>query len=218
MTLVPYTSIKIKDNNESMVDLNQFDFILDPKYFQQGLSTDSRMFARKEVALKLEKIQKRLKKYRFKIWDAYRSREVQNSIYQKYWNEVKNKHPEWDEEKLKLETRKFVTAPYDQNRIPPHATGGTIDITLVDKDGQELDMGTKFDFFGPEAATFYYEIYETNKKALENRRLLREIMLDEDFALDEDEWWHFDYGNQMWALKKGKPFAFYGEVSNEDIL
>ena len=48
-------------------------------------------------------------------------------------------------------------SPPDQiERIPPHATGGTVDLTLVDENGKELDMGTEFDFFGPETAPWNF--------------------------------------------------------------
>ncbi|HUT22173.1 MAG TPA: M15 family metallopeptidase [Candidatus Bipolaricaulota bacterium] len=214
MTLAKYTSIEIKENNELMVDLGALGFLVEPKYFQQGLSTDPRMLLRIETAQKLLKVQKILGKIRLKIWDAFRSRDVQNNIYQKYWAELKTANPDWNDEKLKLEVGKFVSPPYQKDRIPPHTTGGTVDLTLVNESGNELDMGTEFDFFGPEARPFFYEIYKNNTNITNNRRLLREAMEAEGFTLDEDEWWHFDWGNQMWALKSGKPFAFYGEANS----
>jgi len=212
MTLVKYTSVEIRENNESMVDLSTLGFILEPKYFQQGLSTDSRMFLRKETAQKLLKAQSKLKGHRFKIGDAFRSRDVQNNIYQKYWKNLKTVQPNWDDEKLKLEVGKFVSPPYQTERIPPHSTGGAIDLTLVDENGVELKMGTEFDFFGPEAGPFFFEIYRSKPDITQNRKTLRDAMLMEGFTLDEDEWWHFDWGNQIWALKSGKLFAFYGEA------
>jgi len=188
MSIVPYASIKIKESNEPLVDLSKFDFLLEPVYFNDGLSKDSKMSLRERVANKFKKIQQRLKKYRFKIWDNYRPLEVQDKIYQKYWKFFKDKHPEWDDKTLKLEVGKFVSPAYDNDRIPPHTTGGAVDLTLIDKAGKELNMGTEYDFFGPEAAPFYLEIYKNNIKAQKNRRMLREAMLKEDFTLDEDEW------------------------------
>jgi zinc D-Ala-D-Ala dipeptidase len=40
-------------------------------------------------------------------------------------------------------------------------------------------------------------------------------MLAEGFRWDADEWWHYDYGNQLWAVHYHKPFAIYGEASPE---
>lgn len=212
MTLVQYTTIKIEENNEPLIDLAKFDFILEPKYFHQGLSKDSKLFLREGVAQKLLKVQNNLGNLNLKIWDAYRSRSVQNNIYQKYWTELKTAHPNWDQKKLELEVGKFIAPPYQKDRIPPHATGGAVDLTLVDKDGNNLEMGTEFDHFGLESESFYYEIYQNKPKTTQNRRILRQAMQSEGFTLDQEEWWHFDWGNQIWALKSNAPNAFYGEI------
>ncbi|MCD4760663.1 hypothetical protein K8R42_02075 [bacterium] len=217
MSLVEYTDIKIEENNEPLVDLSIFNFHLEPKYFQEGLSNESKIFIRRGLALKLEQIQKKLVNYRFKVWDGYRSRQEQNNIYQKYYNKLLKKHPDWSQKKIRLETGKFVSPPFDKKRIPLHTSGGSIDLTLVNKDGQELNMGTEFDFFGLEAAPLFYEKKDSNSKIAKNRKLLRQAMLTEGFSMDKDEWWHFDFGNQIWALNKNKPVAFYGEANNKNI-
>lgn len=214
MTLVAYTTIPIQENNEPLVELSKFGILADPKYFQQGLSGDSRILLREGIGQKLQNIQRNLGKLQLKVWDIYRSRDVQNNIYQKYWNELSQENPDWNEEKLKLEVGKFISPPYQTDRIPPHATGGAVDLTLADENGNDLEMGTEFDYFGNEASTFFYEIYQIKPQVAENRRILCEAMLSEGFTLDQDEWWHFDYGSQIWALKKGKEFAIYGEVKN----
>ncbi|MFA7653598.1 MAG: M15 family metallopeptidase [Candidatus Magasanikbacteria bacterium] len=218
MSLVPYTKIEIKENGEPMVDLDKYDFLLEPKYFQQELSPTPKMYLREGVAQKLLKVQKSLSPLRLKIWDAFRSRDVQNNIYQKYWQEFKIAHPEWDNLTLELEVGKFVSPPYQTERIPPHATGGTVDLTLADENGHELDMGTIFDHFGPEAQPEYFETHAGNPTAAKNRKILREAMKAEGFTTDQDEWWHFDYGNQMWALKSDRSPAFYGEANISKML
>jgi len=212
MTVVKFEHIPIQESNEELVDLSTYNFVLEPSYFKQGLSSTEKMFLRKSVANKLSNIQNSLKGYRFKIWDGYRPRELQNTIYEKYWNELKIKHPDWSDEKLEAEVTKFIAFPNDPTRIPPHTTGGTIDLTLVDSSGKELDMGTGFDYFGPEAAPFYFDENDINKEAKQNRKLLRTAMIDAGFHNNENEWWHFDYGNQIWAAHYHKPFAIYGEV------
>jgi len=212
MTLLKFESIPIKECADPLVDLNSHPFVLEPVYFKQGLSNGPRMFLRKSVAEKLLKIQKNLKVYKFKIWDGFRPRTVQNAIYEKFWSELKIKHPHWDNEKLKIEVGIFVTDAKNKNRVPPHATGGTVDLTLVDSAGKELDMGTKFDHFGPEAGSFYFEKHSGNDVAREYRQILREAMSIEDFSVDKDEWWHFDYGNQKWAVELSRTTAFFGEA------
>lgn len=214
MTNLRYEDVPIEENNDPLVDLSAYGFLLEPFYFKQGLAKTDKLYTRKTIAEKLASIQDTLLKgYRFKIWDPWRPREVQARIYWKYWDELKQKNPSWDEDKLKHEVGVFVTSPDTIGRIPPHATGGAIDLTLVvDGTGQELNMGTVFDHFGPEAGLFYFEYPDRNPKVRANRRLLRDAMIEAGFSIDPDEWWHFDYGNQKWAIEKGKSNAFYGEA------
>jgi len=210
MSLVDYTFIEIKDNGEPIIDLASLGFILDPMYFKDGLTDTPKMYLREGLVKKLKNAEKKLNGLRFKLWDGYRSRDVQNNIYQKFWKELHELHPKWSDEKLQEEAGRFLSPPFGL-RIPPHSTGGSIDLTLVDKEGKELDMGTGFDCFTKKSAPFYYEIYRDKKQIRTNRRILRSVMGSEGFTMDDDEWWHFDFGNQMWALKSGKMFAVYGE-------
>lgn len=213
MTKLAYEFIVIKENNDPLIILKEEDFFLKPIYYSQGLSQTKDIYLRKTVVDKLLKIQRKLKKYRFLIWDGYRTRDAQKRIYQRYRDELKDLHPHWDEKKLISATNTFVSAPYNPDRIPPHVTGGAIDLTLADKDGKELPMGTVFDYFGPQAAPYYYEENKMSKEIRENRKLFRDAMFAEDFSIDMDEWWHFNYGNQFWAVQTNKPFALYGEKS-----
>lgn len=200
------------ENQEPLVDLSGFGFILEPVYFQQGFSPDKRMFLRQGAAEKLQAIQNELKIYKFKIWDGFRPRQVQYNIYKNLWNTLRPKHPEWDTERMKAEMEIFIANPYSKDMIPPHSTGGAVDLTLMDLSGKELDMGTDFDYFGPEAEAGYYEKNNINQTVRQNRELLREAMEANNFTQYENEWWHFDYGNQPWATKLNKTHLLYGEA------
>ena len=212
MTLVKFEDVPVHECGEELVDLSKYGFVLEPAYYNQGLSTEPRMFLRKSVADKLLEIQQGLGGYKFKIWDGFRPRVGQQAIYEKFWKELSENHPEWDEEKLKMEVGVFVTAPNNPNRIPPHATGSAVDLTLVDTEGKELNMGTVFDYFGHEAMPLYFEENSGNSVAAQNRKMLRGAMLSAGFGGDKDEWWHFDYKNQKWAVELGYPEAIFGEV------
>lgn len=217
MTNLVFENIKISENHDPMVNLEDYPFILAPMYYEWKLSDTPNLWVRKTIADKLLEVQNKhmaQQGRKFKIWDPWRSRVVQNNIYQKFWNELQDDHPEWDEETLRHEVGVFVTKADDSNRIPPHATGGSIDLTVVEADGSEVNFGTGFDHFGPEAATDYFEKNDGNDAAGENRKWLHQIMTDAGFETDQDEWWHFDYGNQKWAVQSGQPEACYGEVIN----
>lgn len=70
-----------------------------------------------------------------------------------------------------------------------HNKGGAVDITLVDFDGKELDMGTDFDFFGKRA---YHDTMDLPQNILDNRKLLKETMESHGFWSIRTEWWHYN--------------------------
>ena len=70
-----------------------------------------------------------------------------------------------------------------------HTRGSTLDITLMDlKIGQELDMGSPYDFFGMQSWVAYKNI---TKKQFQNRQQLQTVMLKHEFKNYPLEWWHF---------------------------
>ena len=69
-----------------------------------------------------------------------------------------------------------------------HNRGSAVDVTLVDSDGRELDMGTAFDVFSESSSPHYFGFpYEI----LSNRFLLKGIMEKHGFRQSNSEWWHF---------------------------
>ncbi len=70
-----------------------------------------------------------------------------------------------------------------------HSRGSTLDITLVRRiGGEELDMGTPFDFFSPRSAPSSKAV---SVQAQANRRLLADAMRRRGFVPYSKEWWHF---------------------------
>lgn len=70
-----------------------------------------------------------------------------------------------------------------------HTRGSTVDLTLVTlSNGQELDMGSGYDFFGEQSHPSYTKLTQTQ---ISNRMLLRQVMLANGFKPYEQEWWHF---------------------------
>lgn len=75
-----------------------------------------------------------------------------------------------------------------------HSRGSTVDLTLVSlADGRELDMGTPFDFFGPES---WPDSLAVPPAARAHRLLLREVMVRHGFRPLKEEWWHFTLENE----------------------
>lgn len=104
---------------------------------------------------------------------------------------------------------RMTSADPTRGGFGPHQTGGAIDLTLVDKNGNELDMGTPFAFHGLCAQTDYRNITPAQRK---NRDLLRKVLEYAGFINYPGEWWHYSYGDRAWAAYGKKRFAIYGRI------
>ncbi|MFD2098896.1 M15 family metallopeptidase [Flagellimonas iocasae] len=105
---------------------------------------------------------------KIKFFDCYRP----NSVQYKMWKIVPNPQ--------------YVADPVKGSI---HNKGGAVDITLVDLEGNELDMGTDFDFFGKRA---YHDNFDLPQEILDNRKLLKETMESHGFWSIRTEWWHYN--------------------------
>lgn len=111
-----------------------------------------------------------------KLFDCYRPRPIQ----WKLWEKVPNP--------------RYVADP---RKGSMHNRGAAVDLTLVDAEGRELDMGTAFDFFGPEASPEYTALPDS---VLQNRARLRAALMAEGFKPIRSEWWHFSYSGPNYEL------------------
>lgn len=106
--------------------------------------------------------------FRIKFFDCYRP----NSVQYKMWDIVPNPQ--------------YVANPVKGSI---HNRGGAVDITLAKLSGQELDMGTDFDFFGKKA---YHDNYDLPEEILNNRSILKGTMEKHGFWSIRTEWWHYN--------------------------
>ncbi|MBV9080268.1 MAG: hypothetical protein JO102_04020, partial [Elusimicrobia bacterium] len=81
---------------------------------------------------------------------------------------------------------RYVADPKTGSR---HNRGASVDLTLVDKSGNELTMPTPFDDFTEKAHRDYSQL---PPEAIKNRKILQDAMEDEGFMGLPTEWWHFD--------------------------
>lgn len=105
---------------------------------------------------------------KIKFFDCYRP----NAVQYKMWEIVPNPQ--------------YVANPVKGSI---HNKGGAVDITLVDLEGNELNMGTDFDFFGKRA---YHDNLDLPQEILYNRKLLKETMEKYGFWSIRTEWWHYN--------------------------
>ncbi|HSJ67338.1 MAG TPA: M15 family metallopeptidase [Anditalea sp.] len=88
-----------------------------------------------------------------------------------------------------------------------HNFGVAVDLTIADRTtGQPLDMGTKYDFFGyaayPDREAQMLKEGKITQNHINNRKLLREVMLGAGFTGIGSEWWHFNAYSRKVAGQK----------------
>jgi D-alanyl-D-alanine dipeptidase len=145
----------------------------------------------RDAAEALGKVQADLKLFGLglKIFDAYRPQRAVNHFVR------------WagDLEDQRMQTEYFPRVAkkdlFKEGYIAEksgHSRGSTVDLTIVSLDsrasGSELDMGTGFDFFGPESWPGS-ALVSAEQRA--HRMLLRMLMEKHDFIPYAREWWHF---------------------------
>ncbi len=147
---------------------------------------------------------------RLVLAEGYRSPQRQ----EEHWNQrlaiVRAENPQASQDQVERLTRLCVAQP--TGRGGGHQTGGAVDVTLADAAGREIDMGTGVDEFTPRTPSFARELPPAVSR---HRRLLIAAMHDEGFSNYPGEWWHFSYGDQMWAAYLRIRCAIYGPVGTE---
>ena len=216
MTRVSFEHVAILEAKEPMVCLNQMGFLCVPVYFHNGWAKDQNIFLRERLAKKLleiELVRLEPKGFRWVVYDGFRSRETQAAIYEYYYNKFSYEDPGQSLQSLSEKTQTFVTIPDTISRIPPHTTGGSVDLGLYDlTTGQLIELGADFDEFVPAVVTDYFEQSGCSQGIRDLRRFMNDILADVGVASDVDEFFHKDFGNQKWAAHLNLTVAPYGEV------
>ena len=197
-------SKKVVENGEGLVKLT-LPFM--PIESQAGAYP----FARATVLKKLKEAQKLLDKKRLgaklEIIYAYRCPLRQRQLFEMSMEKYSEQAPSIENRKC-LVHKKEIAAP----DVAGHPTGGAIDLQIVDRHGKPLDFGSKIWEFMDDMMTFSPFI---SSKAIKNRLLLREIMLEVGFAPFDGEWWHFSYGDREWAKFYDRKNAIYDLMAKE---
>lgn len=168
-TLADTTFVRLADYSD--------DFVYDMRYATENNFLKAQVYqcgecyVRAIIAKALIKANKAFMEqgYRIKFFDCYRPHDVQK----KMWEIVPN--------------ATYVANPAKGSI---HNKGGAVDITLTTLEGEQLDMGTTFDFFGRKARHAYQEL---PKQVLDNRKLLKSGMEAYGFGAITSEWWHYNY-------------------------
>ena len=136
-------------------------------------------YLRTEVAQAIARVHRALKAKGYgglKMYDCYRP----HSAQWKLWKKVPNPQ--------------YVADP---RKGSMHNRGSAVDLTVIDKNGKELDMGTGYDVFDKKA----YIDYTGHPATINNnRKLLQEAMIAEGFRTTRTEWWHFSYTKKSYEI------------------
>ena len=224
-----WNKLPIKDNGDKLIAIPSYLNFLDPHpYFHLGAPYKDKTSIwklREEVVYRLVRANNYLiSKYSFSllIYDSWRPLEVQEFMFKRaFLLECEKLDIDASLKNMKSypsilkKVEKFWAYPSSDSRCPPpHSTGGALDVCLSDKEGNLVEMGSKVDQMDESSNPVFYA-NKKNEEAIiwdSRRNLLREIMNKFGFAQHPNEWWHFSYGDQLWAWKNKKENAIYGKI------
>ncbi len=244
MKLRPWNNIKIYECNEPLVSIPESIFRLTPHpYMSLGApySTGVDPWAlRLSVLKRLIRAQQYLSDIsphlQLALFDAWRPISVQKFMYNYTIQEtcklkgidINDLSVNGDINDVIEEVGRFWAKPSSNPLTPPpHSTGAAIDLTLADMNGNPLDLGGEIDFIGAESSPDFYKKDNlgmpcSKHEVFHNRRsLLFSVMEQAGFAQHPNEWWHFSYGDQLWAWLSNQGNPIYGaalEVSKDITL
>jgi zinc D-Ala-D-Ala dipeptidase len=164
--------------NDALVDIQTVNraIVLDIRYattnnfMRRKLYPVSRCVLRFATAKALDRVQIDLAKQNLglKVYDCYRPLSVQRQMWQV------------------LSDDRYVANPAEGSR---HNRGAAVDVTLVDRNGKELEMPTAYDDFTPKA---HRNDTTASPQAGHHSQLLTAAMTKYGFVPLATEWWHFD--------------------------
>ena len=225
-----WNKIPIVDNEEELIAIPNFFKFIDPHpYLHLGAPYENKNAIwklRKEVVNRLIKVNRYLalknNKFSLLIYDSWRPLEVQEFMFNRAFCleckkfdievPVKNIH---SYPSIIQRVEKFWAYPsFNDKCPPPHSTGGALDVSFSDKYGNLIEMGSDIDQMDETSRPDFYQNVDKKEAIIWNNRrnLLKGIMHKFGFVQHPNEWWHFSYGDQLWAWKRKKDNALYGKI------
>ena len=179
--------------------------------YESSIMPDYSYMVREDVVQKLGRISKALEAEGklLIIRSVWRSFAHQRLIWDNKVKSLQEQFPDKAIEEIKEMVSCFI-APEIKSM---HATGGAVDALIYDgakdcvldfgtNDGLKIDLNEKC----------YPNHPDISDEAKKNRALLIDLFEKEDFVVDVKEYWHFDFGNAVWAIKKKKLHAKYDVI------
>lgn len=189
------------ENPPRLTEIDGRDGIL----FNTSLSDDRRI--RQAVYDRLVAAKRNLPPHlTFMVFEAYRPRAKQIAMWNDIWAKVKESYPNADDEELALRCNTFIANPYKVGS--GHQFGCAVDITLYDlTTGEVLDMGCGMQEFSDKSKTDCDGLTDLQRH---NRHILRDALHGVGLVNYPPEWWHYSYGDRLWAIQLGLEKSVYG--------
>ncbi len=219
----PWMAIPLADCGEPLVPLDEAEFSLETPHPYAALGAPygdrSPWMLRRSVRDRLRRAQARLQAeqpgWRLHLLDAYRPVAVQAFMVDHTDRQIAVAEPNLSEAERRAKVLTFWALPSPNPATPPpHSTGAALDLTLVDDQGAVVDMGSPFDEPSPRSYPDHFAAATDpiGQRAHRQRQLLNTVMTEAGFRRHPNEWWHFSWGDQLWAWQTGEAIARYGGV------
>ncbi len=171
-----WTELPVASNSDKSrsIDLD-FTYATTNNFVNTKLYPCPRCFLRTDVATAIQQAHQQLQQQGYgglRMFDCYRPQPIQ----QKMWA-------------IKPDVR-YVANPLKGS---DHNRGIAVDITILDRNGKPLDMGTAFDEFSPKSHHTYREL---SPEVLKNRSLLKATMAAVGLHHIDTEWWHYAWNGK----------------------
>ena len=171
------------------------------------------------------------------IFDAWRPLSVQAFMVEHTISElcrqrgIDPSRPSTARDQAVTDVGRFWAPPNpDPSAPPPHSTGAAVDLTLAHRTAPGthvlLAMGSEIDAIGAVSEPDHFaELAEGCPDGEQrtafllwhgHRQALRLAMEGAGFVQHPNEWWHFSWGDQLWAWRCGADQACYGRVDVSD--
>ena len=185
----------VEESGEELVRIDEEFFCTSAQWRRGWPGTSPHSFVRSRVADALRVARAALPSgLDLAVLDAHRSLETQRYLYERAYSGTGL-------------PAGFVADPEHAAIVPPHTTGGALDVTITWK-GVPLSLGSAPGEYIPEANLAALE--DGSGTAHELRRVLYWVMSQACFCGIREEWWHYSIGDQEWAWQRGIAAAPYG--------
>lgn len=216
-----FTKIACSEVNEPLVPVLESDkIIIEPVWtikgdFEGGMYADyiadhpeyNQIYIRKQLFDKLVKASELLPdQYKLVVHAGHRPLEVQRRLLRENIEDYLKENPEASRAEALKHARIYISDP--DIKLPPHCCGAAVDVELFDNNTKLLvDFGSPMNL---DEEVSYLHSDQISHEQKQNRLLLLQTMLEAGFASYYAEWWHYSYGDEIWAWFYGKNACLYG--------